>query len=52
MAQGLSMLAVLGEDPNLVSSTHIEWLTTTCNSSSRGFDVLFLASAGNPSTCK
>ena len=36
LAQWLRVLAVLPDDPNSVSSTHMAQLTTTSNSSSRG----------------
>ena len=40
MAQQLRALAVLPEDPGSVPSTHIQWFTTTDNSSSKGSDAL------------
>jgi hypothetical protein len=39
MAQHLSALGAFPEDSNLVPSTDLEWLTVTCNSSSRRSDV-------------
>jgi hypothetical protein len=33
-------LTALGEDPDLVPSTHIGQLTSTCNSSFKGSDAL------------
>jgi hypothetical protein len=35
------VLTALAGEPRSVSSTHIEWLSTACNSSSRGFNALF-----------
>lgn len=39
--QWLRVLSVYPENLNLVSNTHIGWLETTCNSSSKGPDPLF-----------
>jgi hypothetical protein len=36
MAQWLRAYTVLPEDLRSIPSTHIRWLTTICNSSSRG----------------
>lgn len=36
MGQQLTILAALAEDKASVSSTHTEWLTITCNSTSTG----------------
>jgi hypothetical protein len=41
MAQWLRTCTVLPEDLTSNPSTHIEWLTITCNFGSRGSDVLF-----------
>jgi hypothetical protein len=35
MAQWLRVLAALVEDAGKISSTHMGWFTTTCNSSFR-----------------
>ena len=40
MAQQLRALAALAGDPSSVPSTHSGQLTITCNSSSRGSDIL------------
>lgn len=44
MSLGLRVLAALVKDWNLVPSAHVWILTTVCNSSSRGSDVLFCSS--------
>lgn len=41
MAQQLKPLADLAKDPGLVPSTHIGWLTISCNSSSMGANAFF-----------
>lgn len=39
MAQQLRVLSAPAEDPSLVLSTHIRWVTTSCNSSFRRSDA-------------
>lgn len=39
MAQKLRELAALSEDPHLTPSTHIGWVTTICNFSSKESDL-------------
>ena len=41
MAQYIRLHTILAEDMNLILSSHVKWLTTTCNSSSRIYDVTF-----------
>ena len=41
MAQLLRALAGFAEDLGWVPSTHVRWLTITCNSNSRRFTPLF-----------
>lgn len=39
MARPLGVLAALAEDQGWIPNTHIRWLTTVCDSSSKGSDI-------------
>lgn len=39
---GLRTFAALPEDQSSIPTTHVEWLSTACNSSPMGSDILFL----------
>lgn len=45
------LLAGLPEDPSSVPRTHVKWLTTACNSSSRGIRRPLLDSVGTALVC-
>lgn len=41
MAQRLRSCAAPAEEPDLITSNHLRWFTTTNSTSSRGSDILF-----------